>query len=82
MPSAVMSRYLPCRRVCPLLRDKPATEFVSAQLAVILPLSVLTSKRVGRILHDQDAEKRRTRFLKRLTATLLKIQVFYGVMSC
>jgi hypothetical protein len=50
MPSAVMSRYLPCRRVCPLLRDNLATEFVSAQLSVILQLSVLTSKRV-RTLH-------------------------------
>jgi hypothetical protein len=47
MPSAVLSRYLPCRRVCPLLRDNPATEFVSAQLSVILQLSVLTSKRVN-----------------------------------
>jgi len=46
MPSAVMSRYLPCRRVCPLLRDNPATEFVSAQLTVTLQLSMLTSKRV------------------------------------
>jgi hypothetical protein len=46
MPSAVMSRYLPCRRVCTLLRDNPATEFVSGQLSVILQLSVLTLKRV------------------------------------
>jgi len=46
MPSAVMSRYLSYRRVCPLPRDNPATEFVSAQLSVILQLSVPTLKRV------------------------------------
>lgn len=35
MPSAVISRCLPCCHVCPLLRDDPAAEFVTAQLSNI-----------------------------------------------
>jgi hypothetical protein len=63
---SLMSRRLPCCHVChvcPWLRDHPATEFVTAQLSIILHLYVLTFMRARRMLQDHAAKNWHGRYL-------------------